>query len=165
MKTASTITAEGQLVEAVVGYRVWRMFGDSGCMFLNSVWHPAMWDDVTCELHSECNCWHTVQADECLPKVATLKVTPKLHRCGIHAWDRPRWSPNAHMGSDTVVAGEVRLWGEVHIHEHGYRAEHAKIAALFTGDYLSDTNRKRIEIASLTYDVPLVSLRREEVKL
>jgi len=34
-----------------------------------------------------------------------------------------------------VVYGEVKLWGEVHEHEHGYRAQYAKITAVHTGTF------------------------------
>lgn len=163
MKTEITDLLDGTYVEAVVGYRIWKMFGDHGSMFLSSVWHPANWDDTTRQLHSECNCSHPVEIETGFKSGGVIRgrATPREHLCGIYAWDRPRTCDHNYY-----VAGEVRLWGNVHIHEHGYRAEHAQIAALFSSRSLSPALQKRIELAALTYDVPVVTLDTlEEVKL
>lgn len=60
------------------------------------------------------------------------KVPSWDHVCGIYAGKTPNDVHAFYSGSSIV--GQVEMWGDVIEHEHGYRASHARITALWVGD-------------------------------
>lgn len=52
------------------------------------------------------------------------------NKCGIYAWVAAKPSSLGSGGGTASIWGVVGLWGEVHRHVLGYRAEHARIIAV-----------------------------------
>lgn len=93
--------------EMVEGWRSWNWEG--GC--LHGVW----------------DAWPT---EEYRAKCGDCEDVPRWnHSCGIYAVKDPRNIYRFHRG--TEVVGRVEMWGSVIEHEHGYRAERARITDLW----------------------------------
>ena len=85
------------------------------------------------------------------------------HGCGIYGYTTPEllathtrrvtdadafvWTSFG-GGATGSVWGEVEMWGEVMVHEGGYRAQHARIVRLFATD-------PNVETVAETYGVPV----------
>lgn len=123
------IPGTDEVVEAVIGYRSWRLVPDDGTVWLKSVYNAALWPQGA-PLHSVCRCvWG-------------------IHTCGIYAWvEPPSWTPN--------LNGEVALWGDVRFHTLGMRASHALPIALYDDGGASPAG---VGVAALQYGIPLVRL-------
>jgi hypothetical protein len=103
--------------EAIVGYRVWRVFRDEhdgakGALRLASahygkiVWEPGV------------------------PMTGVIDAARPQRREGIHAYSDASGMISGSVrpclqGRELIVAGTVSLWGEVIVYEHGYRAQFA----------------------------------------
>lgn len=94
----------------VVGWRSWNWDGSA----LRGVY--ALWPSA----EFEASCRHCE------------KVPSWDHACGIYAGKTPDDVHAFYSGSSIV--GRVELWGNVIEHEHGYRASHARITALWVDD-------------------------------
>lgn len=129
----------GRSVEAVRGYRSWRWYTQDGSITLMSVNSDTPWPQDR-ELESVCEC----HAE---------------HTCGIYAWNLPmspdRWRWERADLSFGIV-GEVDLWGEVHFHEKGYRAQFARPAAFYVSSSFPDRVSRLVGLAAIQYGVPLV---------
>lgn len=145
---------DDRVVDAVVGYRAWRAGIDHGVV---SMWSIARRDHQwrPCPIEAECRC---------SARYSTTKIGgPFTHRCGIYAWREPivpvsprlLGIPQACSGPQTIV-GEVLLWGEIHIHAKGYRAQWAKASAFYVTETMQAGLRRMVEIAALQWDVPVV---------
>jgi hypothetical protein len=111
------------LVEAVVGYRQWRL--QDGALlspFVDFAWRRGV---------NTAGC--AVAVDHPDP--------PPGHgcACGLHAWYRP--CPRLGYATPDLVAGAVALWGAIELHRTGMRAQHATIVALVLP--LSHTGKRR----------------------
>lgn len=126
------VLPDDSVVEAVIGYREWRPRVDRGEVLLHSLSHVAnVWD---ARVHdARCLC---------------AAYGPSGHTCGIYAWA----TKGQLRGRYGALQGEVALWGDVHIHELGYRAEHAMITCF----YRSGSSTFITELAAIQYGVPLV---------
>jgi hypothetical protein len=126
--TTEDITAQApDLIAPVTGYRDWRLTADG----LASPWAGTVWTKP-------------VMRAECRPRRAEdLILAPHAapHNgctCGIHAYHR--FSPEASKIDYRGVSGIVTAWGRIEAHEHGIRAEWARVEAL--GLYRRWTSRK-----------------------
>jgi len=117
------------VVEAIIGYRMWRLKPDDGTVWLQSIYvDSCLWPQLD-PLRAECRCG-----------------TPGLaHTCGIYAWEVPLRDP--YPG---IAVGEVALWGEVHTHTLGYRAEFARPVSINGAPGLLS------RVAAYQYDIPTV---------
>jgi hypothetical protein len=107
-----------------------------------------------------------VMAATCHPCTAEDFIQPP-HRapgqachCGIHAYFRPNYETS--RVDYTGVTGIVTVWGHVQVHEHGLRAEFARVEAM--GVYSRWTRRQKAlvdEVAGLL-GVDVVDLRELE---
>jgi hypothetical protein len=108
----------------IVGYRMWGVTRDA----LTSVTRETVWPALE-PLRARC------------PKATVLDERPLPHArctCGIYAMRSPGALASPEylaLAGDTdprrTVLGEVRLWGRVFEHRHGWRAERAYPAGLF----------------------------------
>lgn len=83
--------------------------------------------------------------------------------CGIYAWSHGiiALEPIPHrawMEAKSLIHGEVNLWGVIHVHEYGYRAEIARPSCFYVSDGMSTEQRIRTELAAMQYDVPLMAI-------
>ena len=112
IKLPNALEAEDQFGE-IVGYRGWR------------------WDALQGKLISI----HLTRCTWEPGEVIHADFAPEDYgQHGLHAWETPEQSRAYAVGNvnptSPIVIGKVRLWGEVLCHEHGYRAEHARIISL-----------------------------------
>lgn len=144
---------DGSYLEPYVGYRAWRARANNGRVEL----FPLSWNDHPWQLgvnHAACLLGgdHAPPANDC-----------GKHGCGIFAYRDPR-TVALKFNPRTFVMGEVHLHGRVKIHEYGFRAERAEIAALWEPYTVEDARRSPrlgairlvVELASVQYEAPLV---------
>ncbi len=141
VRRAPVLTPEG-VVDAVVGYRRWRLIAENGRTTLRSLFNDDEWPRGE-PLVAECRC--------------SLVDANALHTCGIYAWAE-HWIPTVYPKPCYLFGtpGEVLLWPEVLVHENGYVAARGQVAALYVSDEMNLWQRTMIEIAALQYGVPVV---------
>jgi hypothetical protein len=110
---ADPTPAAPDLIDPIVGYRQWRLVGDS----LASLFNNTRWQRVQLTAHCDGGDHHP----ECVPH--------HLCSCGIYAYYDPCPRTASAVTRD-LVAGAVVLWGHVELHGTGLRAEYAQIVAL-----------------------------------
>ena len=101
------------LMEAVVGFRQWRLAG----RILTSPYSEVPWPCD--ELHACCTMGDHDPAD----------VPSNACSCGIYAYYDP-CPRTASAATPDFVGGVVVLWGRIELHATGMRAEHARVIAL-----------------------------------
>jgi hypothetical protein len=102
--------AAPDLVSAVIGFRQWRLHGDELWSFRAAERWGRGVHTAHCVAHA-----HAAPANGCT--------------CGIYAWYSPTPRGASAMTPD-LVGGAVALWGQIELHAHGVRAQHAMIVAL-----------------------------------
>jgi hypothetical protein len=129
------------LVTAVIGFRQWHV-RDSELWSLRATdrWHRGV-QNAHCD-----NATHDgpAPANGCT--------------CGIYAWYGPP-PRGASAGTQDLVAGAVALWGQIELHAHGMRAQHAIVVALALPFSRGD-KRRRVLAAADAFDVPAVPARK-----
>jgi hypothetical protein len=131
--------AAPDLVTAVIGFRQWRLRG-------SELWSLRATDR-----------WHRgVQTARC--DTAGHEAPVNGCTCGIHAWYGPP-PRGASAATPDLVAGAVALWGQIELHAHGMRAQHAMVVALALPFSWGD-KRRRILAAADALDVTAVAARR-----
>ncbi|HTU97096.1 MAG TPA: hypothetical protein VMF14_14715 [Solirubrobacteraceae bacterium] len=109
--TASTPVPD--LIDAVVGFRQWRLHGDR----LHSPYRRVVWR-------------HPDLAAHCALEGHGLNAIPDPQcTCGIYAYYDP-CPRTASAGTRDLVAGAVVLWGAMELYGGGMRAAHCRIVAL-----------------------------------
>jgi len=131
--------AAPDLITAVIGFRQWRLHGCE------------LW-----ALRADDRWRRGVQTAHCA--VADHAAPAKGCTCGIHAWYAPA-PRGASAGTPDFVAGAVALWGQIELHAHGMRAEHALVVALALPFSRGD-KRRRVLAAADGLDVAAVPARR-----
>ncbi|HEY1714341.1 MAG TPA: hypothetical protein VGG07_15660 [Solirubrobacteraceae bacterium] len=127
------------LITAVIGFRQWRLRGDELWSFrADEPWHRGV-HTARCGVQA-----HVAPANGCT--------------CGIYAWYSPVPRGASALTAD-LVAGAVALWGQIELHAHGMRAQHAMIVALAL-PYSWGAKRRRIRTAAEMLDVSAVPARR-----
>jgi hypothetical protein len=99
------------LIEPVIGFRQWRLVGDS----LRSLTCDEIWLDA----YKEARC------DDALHPGCAAPVSDCT--CGVYAWYEP---PPRTASTAEYVAGAVVLWGAIELHVTGMRAQFCRIVAL-----------------------------------
>jgi hypothetical protein len=131
--------AAPDLITAVIGFRQWRVVGDE----LWSVRADDRWrrgvHTAHCPEHG-----HIAPANGCT--------------CGIYAWYAPTPRGASALTSD-LVGGAVALWGQVELHAHGMRAQHAMVVALAL-PFSRWAKRRRIRAVAADLEVAAVPARR-----
>jgi hypothetical protein len=122
---------DGTVVEAIIGYRSWRLWPDDGTVWLVSAFNDTRWPQLD-PLQIRCDCARP----------------ERVHTCGIHAWNEP---PALLSYYGYLTHGEVALWGDVRIHQGGYRADFARPVSLV------DTGSMSLQVAAVQYDIPMVT--------
>ncbi|MDQ3630230.1 MAG: hypothetical protein M3417_02920 [Actinomycetota bacterium] len=134
----------------VVGYRVWRVDAD-GRLWPRAVgalarlraqpWRPG--DNL-----AECLLVHVGKAPHDAPRNDC--------DCGFYGWHEvvsiPRRLP------DDLVAGAISGWGDLEVHEDGFRAERARVLALGMPEKPGGIAPAGARAATVRYGVPLVPI-------
>jgi hypothetical protein len=84
--------------------------------------------------------------------------------CGLYSWRRPRpgWHHNRHLVAGGMVCGAVASWGQLQVHNTGFRAEHACVVTLAYPPGTGAEAVHRLEQVAAVYRVELVPLDRLE---
>jgi hypothetical protein len=135
------MSAAPDLVTAVIGFRQWQLIGDE----LWSVRATDRWrrgvNTADCDAGSHDG---PAPANGCT--------------CGIYAWYGPT-PRGASAATSDLVAGAVALWGQIELHAHGMRAQHAMVVAVAL-PFSWGAKRRRIQAAAAALEVPAVPARR-----
>lgn len=110
----SEIQPVRETTEGVAAWRAWRLvLGYDRAPRLVSLSRPDSWDGpaTTCDLRPD--------------------TRGRGRQSGLHAWRTPGGLASSLGYSAAIVYGEVTLHGRVCVHQHGYRAEHARIDRLY----------------------------------
>jgi hypothetical protein len=78
--------------------------------------------------------------------------------CGIYAWYGPPPRGSSAATRD-LVAGAVALWGQIELHAHGMRAQHAMVLALAL-PFSRGEKRRLVLAAADALEVPAVPARK-----
>ena len=133
--------AAPDLATAVIGYRQWRLHGAE----LWSTHATQRWD-------------RGVHSARCERDRHPGPAPANGCTCGIYAWYGPA-PRGASAATADLVAGAVALWGQIELHAHGMRAQHATVVALALPFSRGD-KRRRLVAAATALDVPAVPARR-----
>jgi hypothetical protein len=129
------------LVTAVIGFRQWRLRDtELWSLRADDRWRPGV-RSAMCELETHAG---PAPANGC--------------SCGIYAWYEPP-PRGASLATRDLVAGAVALWGQIELHAHGMRAQHALIVA-FALPFSRGEKRRRLLGAAHEFEVPAVPARR-----
>ena len=127
------------LVTAVIGFRQWRLCGDElWSLRATERWRRGV-HSAHCATHD-----HEAPANGCT--------------CGIYAWYSPVPRGASALTPD-LVGGAVALWGQIELHAHGMRAQHAMVVAVAL-PFSWGAKRRRIRAAADALEVPAVAARR-----
>ncbi|MGO9957927.1 MAG: hypothetical protein ACLP50_18485 [Solirubrobacteraceae bacterium] len=129
------------LITAVIGFRQWRLRGSE------------LWS-----LRATDRWQHGVMTAVCSHGRHPGSAPANGCTCGIYAWYGPP-PRGASAATPDLVAGAVALWGQIELHAHGMRAQHAMVVALARPFSWGD-KRRRVLAAADALDVPAVPARR-----
>jgi hypothetical protein len=133
--------AAPDLVTAVIGFRQWRLRGDElWSLRGDERWGPGL---------------HTATCDD--PRHSSPAPANGC-TCGIYAWYEPPPRGASALTRD-LVAGAVAVWGQVELHAHGLRAQHATVVALAL-PFSRGAKRRRLLAAAEALGVPAVPARK-----
>jgi hypothetical protein len=128
------------LITAVIGFRQWRLRG-------SELWSLRARDR-----------WHRgVQTAHCPGASHDGPAPANGCTCGIYALYGPP-PRGASAATRDLVAGAVAVWGQIELHAHGMRAQHAMVVALALPFSWGD-KRRRVLAAADALDVPAVPAR------
>ncbi|MEY2532574.1 MAG: hypothetical protein QOF29_484 [bacterium] len=141
-----TRPAEGaaapDLVQAVIGYRQWRLHdGALWSAYVEHRWRRGV-NAATCRAEGEHG--EPAPGHDCT--------------CGLHAWYRP--CPRlASPATSPLVAGAVALWGDIELHPTGMRAQYAMVVVLVR-PALPGPKRREVAAMAELLEVDAVPARR-----
>ena len=142
------MSAAPDLIEAVVGFRKWRVVRDH----LTSPYIPLRWDEPV--VHARC---YPANRSLLFGRGWVDEPHDAPHpdcRCGVYAWHAlPSPGPVPDPGR---AFGVVVLWGRLEVHEDGIRAEHAAIRTLGFSPRLGAGYRRTMEAIAARLGVELV---------
>jgi hypothetical protein len=133
--------AAPDLVTAVIGFRQWQLRGDE------------LWS-----LRARERWKRGVHTAACHSRRHDGPAPAKDCTCGIYALYAPP-PRGASAVTPDLVAGAVALWGQIELHAHGMRAQHAMIVGLAL-PFSWGRKRKRILAAAAGLEVPAVPARK-----
>ena len=127
MTDASEALVIPDVPDAIVAYRSWNLSSDGGLYGARGQLWPPRKPMIAICLRG---------CDDCPCPPSEAGITHDNHGCGIYAERaEPRDIADSH---ESVVWGEVRLFGKVYEYDKGWRAEKAEIACIYdTGDHCS----------------------------
>ncbi len=117
---------------AALGYRTWRV---SASGELRAVHRDSSW--VRGFTTSACQSCGSSLLPRC--------------KCGLYAHSRI-WMAASDWGENTSALGVVRGWGDVLVHETGWRAQHAQVLAVIVGS----ADQSLAQRVGVRYDCPVV---------
>lgn len=136
-------TVVPDLTTKVVGFREWSLVGDTLRPFgrFNYRWRPGV---------NRASCGRPWQHHAHSPSADCA--------CGLHAYHAAASLPDVQL--PCRVVGAVTAWGQLQVHENGFRAEYAEPVALAYGAYTSQTMKRHLRRVAERYGVPLVPFRK-----
>ncbi len=162
-------------VTAVIGFRQWSLHGSelwslrATVRWARGAQRPRCYDGTPdgpaphWSLHDS-ELWAPRATDRWRRGVQTAHCDHETHdapangcACGIYAWYAPP-PRGASAATRDLVAGAVALWGQIELHAHGMRAQHAMVVALALPFSWGD-KRRRILAAAAALDVSAVPAR------
>jgi hypothetical protein len=166
------------LVTAVIGFRQWSLHGSELWSLRATVrWHRGAQTPVSKRATDDepgphwsqhgSELWSRRATDRWQRGVKTAHCGNGTHdgpapangcMCGIYAWYAPA-PRGASAATRDLVAGAVALWGQIELHAHGMRAQHAMVVALVLPFSWGD-KRRRILAAADALDIPAVPARK-----
>jgi len=132
------------LMEAVVGFRQWRLAAPT----LTSLYSEVPWPRA--ELRARCKMGDHDPAD----------VPSHACSCGIYAYYDP-CPRTASAATPDFVGGVVVLWGRIELHATGMRAEHARVIAL---ELPLSRGRKRRDVVDVAERLGVPAVPHRELK-
>lgn len=107
-------------LEPLIGYRIWRVLDNKLCgpYKLNS---GGFWN-ISNVLEARCRKDHPAPASNC--------------ECGLYAFFD---SKPLKIDEFNLVGGQIKAWGNIEIHEQGFRAQYASIQKLYYPKYSTFT--------------------------
>ncbi len=168
MRRSTGLQQAPDLIEPIVGWRLWLVVPDGGYLWLESVlyrsrWSPRRPHEARCVQHRRCYFCNSKEV-EAYPTHAA--PDPECD-CGIYAARSPeslaRYLDSTYPGRGIVerVLGRVRLWGRVVAGEHGWRGQCAYPDALFVPTRTTAGQRMQptdVAAALRDYGVPVLLL-------
>jgi hypothetical protein len=133
------------LAEAVLGFRAFELGADGRLRSLSAygtVWRPGM---VTARCHLAA-----------LPGSVTHAAPGRNCTCGLYAYTQ--LDPRLKDGDWCIAA--IAAWGDLEVHQSGFRAQHACVVALAATPSASLTERELIARSAERYGVKAVALRK-----
>ena len=164
------------LVTAVIGFRQWSLHGSELWSLRATVrWRRGIQTPYSDERDGPAphwrlrgsELWSLRAADRWRRGVQTADCDRGTHpgpapangcTCGIYAWYAPP-PRGASAATPDLVAGAVALWGQIELHAHGMRAQHAMIVALAL-PFSWGKKRRQILAAADALDVAAVPARK-----
>jgi hypothetical protein len=160
--------------QCVLGYRAWDADAEGRLWPISDrrgPWVPGV-------NTARCNCegvnsmrleWSSVAGRRRLEAVPEHDAPAAGCECGLYSWRRPRhdWSDVRAGVTPPRIVGAIASWGLLHVHDDGFRAEHACVVTLaYRADIDAGSFATLASIAS-TYRadlVPLAELERAAAK-
>lgn len=135
-------------IEPLVGWRIWRIQHHHPLVLMGPQMR-APWpvDGITAV------CAGRPEECQCPDPPGNHPVGPG---CGIYAATHPEHLHQATTPFRHCVAGRIQAWGRIITHEHGFRAQHAKIDAIAHSAYTYEASRGLLEQSAHAYGVPLI---------
>lgn len=133
--------AAPDLIRAVIGFRQWRLRG-------SELWSLRADDAWARGVHTA----------HCLSGTHETPAPQNGCTCGLYAWYAPP-PRTASAGTSDLVAGAIAAWGQVEVHAHGMRVEHAMVVALAL-PFSWGAKRRGVVAAARALEVPAVPARR-----
>ena len=130
------------LIRAVIGFRQWRLRG-SGLWSLRA---DDRWERGVHTAYCQSEPGHDGPAPQ------------NGCTCGIYAWYSPP-PRTASVWTSDLVAGAIAAWGQVEVHAHGMRVEHAMVVALAL-PFSWGAKRRNVVAAARALEVDAVPARR-----
>jgi glycine cleavage system H lipoate-binding protein len=126
-------------IQAAVGYRSWHLSarGELSSLTAAGAWQPGV-NRAACHRGLE----HQAPAAGC--------------ECGLYALHRHRdrqWMPSG----VNAIHGAVAAWGDLEVHDTGFRAEFARVVALALPERAKSELRRRAALAAALHEVPVVT--------
>jgi hypothetical protein len=168
--TLDTAIRAPDLVEPIVGWRLWLVVSDGGYFWLESMLYPVRWMprralEARCHPHRRCYLCSPAEVESFPSHAAPSEAC----ECGIYASRSPEtltpYLDSTYPGRAAVdrVVGRVRLWGKVVVGERGWRGEHAYPDAIYvrrrTSKAQGAPTSADIAAGLRDYGVPILSLQ------
>lgn len=144
----------------IIGHRLWWVIdGQLSSLAHRRLWQPGetiygdtnkiVQEDYFFLMHIWGGTYAFGHSDYCQPEINELKSYVAERRRG-RAWPMMGWDACRETG--TFVVGTIKMWGDVVEHDHGYRAEFAKLHSIdgLWGEGDIDALRTRYGVATLT---------------